>query len=141
LVLAGIPPLVIFSGSYERLWMLHGLNAARITFWVIGLLTVFFTAVYLFRGVTTLFARNPESAVQPRFLAPAHLLSISVGALTLIGLLMLLWHWFVPFLGPALRRPVPTAAFELWQGGNFLPALAVPLLVALSGWAVRGCSM
>ena len=50
LILACAPPFLIFSGPYESLWTVHNSTTARIAFWVIGLLTVFFTAMYLFRG-------------------------------------------------------------------------------------------
>ena len=135
LILACAPPLLIFWGSYyESLWTVHNSNTARIAFWVIGLLTVFFTAMYLFRGVTSLFQRSPSAVVQPRFFSPAHVLGISVGALGLIGLLMVLWSWFVPFLKPAMGKPYPLAA-GVWQPGSLVPLLTLPLLAAFAGWA------
>jgi len=135
LILACAPPFLIFSGPYESLWTVHNSSAAGIAFWVIGLLTVFFTAMYLFRGVTSLFGRSPSAVVQPRFFSPAHLLGISVGVLGLIGLLMLLWSWFVPFLTPALGKPYPLAA-GVWQPGSGFPLLTLPLLAAFAGWAL-----
>jgi len=135
LILACVPPFVIFSGSYEYLWTVHNSNAARIAFWVIGVLTVFFTAMYLFRGVTSLFGRSSSTVVQPRFFSPAHVLGISVGALGLTGLLMVLWSRFVPFLTPALGNPYPPAA-DAWQPGSLFPWLTLPLLAAFAGWAL-----
>ncbi len=127
---------MIFYGSYyEYLWTVHNSNAARIAFWVIGLLTVFFTAMYLFRGVTSLFPRSPSAVVQPRFFSPSHVFGISVGALGLIGLLMALWSWFVPFLTPSLGEPYPLAA-GAWQPGSLFPLLTLPLLAAFAGWAL-----
>ena len=135
LILACAPPFLIFSGAYETLWTVHDFSAAIIVFWVIGLLTVFFTAMYLFRGVTSLFGRSPSGVVQPRLFSISHLLGISVGALGLIGLLMVLWSWFVPFLKPALGKPYsPTAG--VWQFGSLFPLLSLPLLAAFGGWAV-----
>jgi len=135
LILACVPPFVIFSGSYEYLWTVHNSNVARIAFWVIGLLTVFFTAMYLFRGVTSLFQRSSSAVVQPRFFSPFHVLGISVGTLGLTGLLMALWSWFVPFLTPALGKPYPPAA-DAWQPGSLYPLFTLPLLAAFAGWAL-----
>jgi NADH-quinone oxidoreductase subunit L len=135
LILACVPPFLIFSGPYESLWTVHHSSAARIAFWVIGLLTVFFTAMYLFRGVTSLFGRSPSDVVQPRFFSPSHLLGISVAALGLIGLLLVLWRWFVPFLAPALGNPHAPIA-DVWQPAHLFPLLALPLLVAVAGWAL-----
>ena len=135
LILACVPPFLIFSGPYESLWTVHDSSAARIAFWVIGLLTVFFTAMYLFRGITLLFGRSPSDVVQPRFFSPAHLLGVSAGALGLIAVLLLLWRWFVPFLAPALGNPHPPAV-DVWQPMHLSPLLALPLLAAFAGWAL-----
>jgi NADH-quinone oxidoreductase subunit L len=131
LVLACAPPFLIFSGPYESLWTAQNSSAARIAFWVIGLLTVFFTAMYLFRGVTSLFGRSPSAVAKPRFFSPAHLLGISLAALGLIGLLMALWSWFVPFLTPALGIDAVVR-----QPTRVFPLLVLPLLVAFAGWAL-----
>ena len=130
LILACAPPLLIFSGPYESLWTAHNSVPARITFWVIGLLTVFFMAIYLFRGITSLFARVPSAVVQPRFFSPLHLMGIGVGAGSLIGILLALWSWFAPFLAPAIGTPVAEAA---WPAAH-LPMLAAGLVAAVAGW-------
>ena len=62
LLLACVPALVFFWGQAESLWATHTLQA-HIAFWVIGLLTVFFTAMYLFRGIVTLFQPVPPKVV------------------------------------------------------------------------------
>jgi NADH-quinone oxidoreductase subunit L len=126
---------LVFSRPYESLWTAHNSNTARIVFWVIGLLTVFFTAMYLLRGVSSLFGRRPAAVIQPRFFSPSHLLGISVGALGLIGLLLLLWSWFVSFLRPALGNPYPPVA-GFWQPTGLFPLLTLPLLAAFAGWAL-----
>ena len=135
LILACAPPFLIFSGPYESLWTVHDFIAAKIAFWVIGLLTVFFTAMYLFRGVTSLFQRSPSAVVQPRFFSPAHVFGISMGAMGLIGLLMALWSWFVPFLTLALGNPYPPVA-GVWQPTSLFALLVLPLLAAFAGWAL-----
>ena len=135
LILACGPPVLLFAGPYESLWTAHNSNPARIAFWVIGLLTVFLTAIYLFRGISSLFARKPSAVVQPRFSSPLHLLAVAVGALGLSGLLLATWNWFVPFLAPALAKPYAAAAGP--SGPGILSAsLILPLLAAVAGWAV-----
>ena len=135
LILACAPPFLIFSGFYEHLWTVHNSSAARIAFWVIGLLTVFFTAMYLFRGVTLLFQQSSSADVQPRFYSPSHLLAISSGTVGMIGLLFVGWCWFVPFLAPALGKPYSPVA-DVWKPLSPFPLLTLPLLAAIGGGAL-----
>jgi NADH-quinone oxidoreductase subunit L len=135
LILACGPPVLLFAGPYESLWTAHNSGPARVAFWVIGLLTVFLTAIYLFRGISSLFASKPSALVQPRFSSPLHLLAITVAALGLAGLLLAIWNWFVPFLAPALAKPYSSTAGS--PAPEILSAsLALPLLAAVAGWAV-----
>ena len=135
LLLTFVPVCVIFSGHYEQLWTAHNSNAARLAFWGIGSVTVFFTAMYLFRGVTLLFQRNSSALVQPRFFSPAHIFAIAVATLGLIVLLIGIWHWFSAFLAPALGGSYPRPA-GVWESESlFFPLLIVPLLAAFGGWA------
>lgn len=133
LILACVPPFLIFTGPYESLWTVHNSIAAKLGFWVIGLLTVFFTAVYLFRGVVSQFHPHPTSSVRPHFYSLKHLTAIGVGALGLIGLLIGVWSWFAPFLALALAKPTVSDTV-VWQPNLFL-MLALPLIVAAGGWA------
>ena len=75
LLLACVPPLILFSGAYENVWTAHQLPSAQWAFWIIGLATVFLTAMYVFRGIVSLFQQTlivgdagaPDSIrVQPR---------------------------------------------------------------------------
>ncbi len=134
LILACVPPLLIFSGPYEALWTEHNSNAARIAFSVIGLLTVFFTAMYLFRGIASLFQRVPSEVVQPRFFSPFHLAGIIVGSVGLIVILLALWEWFLPFLAPATATPYPLANSN-WSASHF-PSLVAALVAAVAGWGL-----
>ena len=134
LILACAPPLLLFSGPYESLWTIHNSSAARIAFWVIGLLTVFFTAMYLFRGIASLFQPAPSAVVQPNFFSIFHLLVIIVGALAVIGILLALWVWFVQFLTPATATPYPTVE-GIWPTSH-LPLLALAVMAALGGWGL-----
>jgi len=137
LSLACIPPIVIFSGPYEKLWTAHNSDVGRIAFWGIGLLTVFLTAAYLVRGLTSLFQQNVSAHVRARFFSPKHILGISLGTLGLSGLLIAIWSWFVPFLAPALTDAQPPGG-AVWQPGGVYPWLLLPLLAAFGGWAAAG---
>ena len=142
LMLACLPPFVIFSGPYEHLWIVHNFASAKVAFWVIGLTTVFFTAMYLFRGILLLFQGGPSVpdsengrsfVVQPHLFSPSHLLGVLFGAAVLVGLLVGLWTWFAQFLAPALRQPVQSLNESATTGGLSL-WIMVPLAVAFCGW-------
>ena len=143
LVLACIPPLVLFAGPYERLWRAHDLPAAQAAFWLIGLSTVFVTAIYVFRGVASLFQKrflvqDGESraslAIQPRLLSMAHVPGLVLGGLSGGALLMVLWSWLAGFLTPALG--ISTATSVPAQVSFLSPWLLAPLAAAIGGWAV-----
>ena len=134
LILACAPPLLIFSGPYESLWTVHNFMAARIAFWVMGLLTVFFTSMYLFRGIASLFRAIPSTVVQPRLSSPLHFAAVAGGAVGLGGILLGLWVGFVPFLAPAVgtqnlltESVMPTRHFVL---------IVLPFVAALAGWGL-----
>jgi len=143
LILACLPPFVIFSTPYESVWMAHQFTSAKIGFWVIGLATVFFTAMYLFRGIVTLFQHGPVKydtnnpislAAQPQIFSPSHLLGLCIGGGLMVLILMTVWTWFAQFLTPALTVTIlssetseQSAEFGLW--------IFLPLLVAIAGWA------
>ena len=143
LILACLPPFVIFSGPYEAVWTAQGFPGAQIVFWVIGLVTVFFTAVYLFRGIFSLFQQGPimrdphtgESFVAaPRLFSLSHLSVVLIGGGVMVTIVMGLWIWLVKFLSPALPLAVatmqegrPTMGITWW--------IVLPMVVAISGWA------
>ncbi|MHC5028324.1 MAG: NADH-quinone oxidoreductase subunit 5 family protein, partial [Planctomycetota bacterium] len=62
LFMSVLPPLVIFSGPYQDLWLSQSFSAASIALWVVGLGTVFFTAMTIFRAVTSVFSQGPTGA-------------------------------------------------------------------------------
>ncbi len=142
LVLACIPPFVIFSGPYEYLWTVHNFASAKTVFWVMGLATVFFTAMYLFRGILLFFQGGPSVrdveggksfVVQPQLFSPSHLVGLFVAGVMLVSVLMVLWGWFVQFLAPALGQPVPLLNEQTTFGGISL-WIMLPLVVAFCGW-------
>ena len=143
LVFACVPPFILFSGPYEAMWTVHQFPAAKFTFWAIGLMTVFFTAMYLFRGVSSLFQQGPavresgntRSVIQPQLFSPSHVLVLAVGAVGLVGILVVLWSGFVDFLAPVVGRPIGTLS-ALGQPSAFSAWLVLPLLAAVAGWGL-----
>ena len=146
LLLALIPPLVLFSGSYEYLWGVTGFASAAIGFKIIGLITVFVTSQYLFKNVTSLFAHDPKTywlasgqnslekqSVRRQFLNGSILTGLFLTTVFAGGLLTLFWSWFANFLAPALTLPgVKLAEGTVERGFPFW--LVVSLGVAVAGW-------
>ena len=143
LVLACLPPFVIFSSSYESLWLANGFGSARIVFWFLGLATVFFTAIYLFRGILLLFQQGPtihgaENGpgldVKPQLFSPPHIGVFILVAGVMSYLLMSLWTRFVEFLTPVLPKllSVETVAPLTSETGWWM---LIPIGVAVCGWA------
>lgn len=144
LLLACIPPLLLFAGPYERLWTAHGLVSAGLAFWLIGLSTVFFTAMYVFRGVASLFQERfsvPDTetlavlTVRPRLFSTSHLPGLAAGALVAGTLLLGLWSWLGDFLTPALDV-TPLTAGEVGRGGGLSLWLVAPFAAAVGGWGL-----
>ncbi len=132
LIFSCIPPLILFSGPYEAMWTVHQTPEARFTFWIIALATVFFTAMYLFRGIVSIFQRGlaaPGLMVQPRLFSALHVLIVLAAAGVLLGFLFGFGSWFTTFLAPALGRPGVTPP-------DVSPWLLLPFLAAAGGSAV-----
>ncbi len=142
LTLACIPPVVIFSGPYEQLWAVQHGASAHIVFRTMGLITVFVTAMYIFRGVTACFhhgsvadgsGRADSAPLRPQLFSPSHLLVVVSGVVVASGALMMVWTWFANFLAPALEpsgtggtASAATDALSWW--------MMVSLGVAVCGW-------
>ena len=144
LLLALLPPLVLFSGPYEYLWGITGFVSATIGFKIIGLITVFVASQYLFKGVTSLFVHGPKTywpasgqhgleaqSVRPRFLNGSILTGLLLTTIFAGGLLTLFWNWFANFLAPALTG-VTLGEGAVEHGSLFW--LVVSLGVAVAGW-------
>jgi len=133
-LLACLPPFLIFSGPYEQLWMAQQVATAQWTFWIMGFLTVFFTALYVIRGVLVLFHQRTSPAhgagivsktMQPHFFSPIHLLGI-LGGIGIVGsLLLILWGWFAEFLSPAVGHRLAL------EPGRHLGEMNVQLLLSV----------
>jgi len=147
LLLACLPPFILFSGSYEYLWGVTGFASATIGFRVIGLITVFVTSIYLFRSITSLFIQGPKTywptseqpnsenhSIQPKFVNSSILIGLLITTLLLGIMLTMFWNWFAGFLAQGLALPSVSllegsgeASFQIW----FLVSLGV----AIAGWA------
>ena len=139
-LLACLPPFLIFSGPYEQLWISQHVASAQWTFWFIGFLTVFFTAMYIIRGALVLFRQSPSSGhgpgmvhevTQPQFFSPVHLPWILLGIGIVGSLLLVLWGWFVQFLSPVVGHRTVLVPEGLSKGLS--PQLILSLAVAIGG--------
>ena len=148
LLLALIPPFVLFSGSYGYLWEVTGFAAAAIGFKIIGLITVFVASMYIFRGVSTLFAHGPKTYwpasgqhgsetqfIRPRFFNGSILTGLVVATLIVGGVMTWFWTWFANFLSAALTFPGMSQTNTFAEGG-FPIWLLVALGVAVAGWVL-----
>jgi NADH-quinone oxidoreductase subunit L len=143
-LLACLPPVLIFSGPYEQLWMTQHVAATQWTFYILGFLTVFFTAVYVFRAVLVLFLQSTSSGhggggtlgevIRPRFFSPVHLLGILVGIGVMGSLLLVLWSWFAEFLSPVVGHR--SALMPAASSGKTSLQLILSVAVAIGGVAV-----
>jgi len=146
LLLALLPPLILFSGPYEYLWGIAGFVSASIGFKIIGLITVFVASQYLFKGVTSLFAHGPKTywpasgqhsletqSVRPQFLNVSILTGLFLATVFAGWLLTLFWSWFANFLAPALTFPGVTLSEGAIEHG-FPFWLVVSLGMAVAGW-------
>ncbi|MDR4495486.1 MAG: NADH-quinone oxidoreductase subunit L [Nitrospirales bacterium] len=147
-LLACLPPVLLFSGPYEQLWMAQSMASALWTFRILAFLTVFLTAVYVFRGVQMLFHSQASSvhgagmvtdATHPRLFSSRHFL----GALLVIGamgsLLLVLWSWFAEFLSPVVGHRLTLKPIEWSFAMN--PHLVIALLLAIGGVGVGYLSL
>ncbi len=139
LLMSVIPPLVIFSGPYKHLWLSQSFSAAGIALWIIGLGTVFFTAMTIFKSATTAFRRGPpgtrgsDSRVSPSLFSAKHVIGVVIVMAILVSVLVLVWRWLTAFLSPSVGvfgevTTAPAGGFSAW--------IFVPLAIAVAGWAV-----
>lgn len=135
LALSVVPPLVVFSGAYRDLWLSQGFGAANVALWVVGLGTVFATAMVLFKAFTSVFRHGvsgvgPGGRVAPDPSSTRHVVGIAAMASIAIALLVVVWRWFAEFLSPAVGGvPMqPSTGATLW--------VLVPLAAAVLGWGI-----
>ena len=134
-----LPPLVIFSGPYRHLWLSQSFSAASIALWIIGLGTVFFTAMTIARSVTSSFRLGPPgpgdsaSRVMPALFSAKPVIGVVVALTVMVYLLILVWRWLAAFLSSSVGVSgeliaEPSTGFSAW--------ILVPIAVAVAGWAV-----
>ncbi|MBT8206734.1 MAG: NADH-quinone oxidoreductase subunit L, partial [Acidimicrobiia bacterium] len=139
LVMSALPPLVIFSGPYRELWLSQSFSAAGIALWIVGLGTVFFTAMTIFKSATSVFSQGPPGAkdgpprVMPSLFSVKHIVGVTVASAVLITVLLAVWRWLAAFLSSAVGgagkiSAEPSTGFSAW--------ILVPIAVAVAGWAL-----
>jgi NADH-quinone oxidoreductase subunit L len=143
LIMALIPPIIIFWGPYEQLWVMSHLAQARVVFWILGPATVFFTAFYLFQGTMDIFTPSGRvdwsegfrpGMMRPQLFSASLLLGLILITAGLAVLRLLIWSDFLIFISPA--HPEGAAALarislEGWSPVNLLLGIGV----AIAGWA------
>jgi NADH-quinone oxidoreductase subunit L len=143
LFMALIPPIIIFWGPYEQLWVMSHLAQARVVFWILGPATVFFTAFYLFQGTMEIFTPTGHvdwsqgfrpGMMRPQLFSASLLLGLILITAGLAVLRLLIWSDFLIFISPA--HPEGAAALarislEGWSPANLLLGIGV----AIAGWA------
>jgi NADH-quinone oxidoreductase subunit L len=141
--MALIPPIIIFWGPYEQLWVMSHLAQARVVFWILGPATVFFTAFYLFQGTMEIFTPTGHvdwsqgfrpGMMRPQLFSASLLLGLILITAGLAVLRLLIWSDFLIFISPA--HPEGAAALarislEGWSPANLLLGIGV----AIAGWA------
>ena len=146
LLLALVPPILLFSGAYENLWTVTGFSSATIGFRVIGLITVFVASLYLFRSVTSLFVHGPKTywpsvdqqgsqtkSIRPQFMNGSILTGLLAVTLVMGGFLTIFWSWFANFLAPALALPGVSLHESPVEVGLSLWML-IAIGIAIAGW-------
>jgi len=143
LIMALIPPIVIFWGPYEQLWELSHVDHARVAFWITGLATTFFVAFYLFQGTMEIFTPSDRvdwsegfrpGMMRPQLFSASLLLGIIPITAGLAALRLLIWGDFLEFISPA--HPEGVAALARISLASWSPmSLLVGVGVAIAGWA------
>jgi len=139
LAMSVVPPLVIFSGPYQHLWLSQSFSAANIALWIVGLGTVFFTAMTIAKSAASAFRLGPPGAsdgeprITPALFSAKHVIGVIIALGLLVSLLLLIWRWLAAFLSPAVGVSGevvadPSTGFSAW--------ILVPIAVAIAGWAV-----
>ena len=111
LLMGLIPPIIIFWGPYEQLWVMSHLAQARVVFWILGPATVFFTAFYLFQGTMEIFTPTGHVDWSLRDFDRVRCLPLLFSASLLLFFILitaglavsslLIWSDFLIFISPA----------------------------------------
>ena len=142
LVLAWLPPLVLFSGPYERLWTTILDQPAGWAFLCLGGMTVFFTAYYVLQLIASIF-QHPQPREwsilsdrpdpTPKLASPSLIVSVTIATVGLGIALAFVWGAFAQALTPVLGSETLTADAAEHSAGNPL-WIGVAFALALAGW-------
>jgi NADH-quinone oxidoreductase subunit L len=143
LIMAVIPPIVIFWGPYEQLWELSHVPQARVAFWITALATTFFVAFYLFQGAVEIFTPSGRVDWSEGF-RPGMMRPQLVSASLLLGLVpitaglalfrLLVWGDFLEFISPVHHEGVAALARISLEGWSPV-SLLLGVGAAIAGWA------
>ena len=143
LIMALIPPIVIFWGPYEQLWELSHVPQARVAFWITALATTFFVAFYMFQGTMEIFTSSGRvdwsegfrpGMIRPQLFSASLLLGLIPITAGLALLRLLIWGDFLEFISPV--HPEGAAALERILLAGWSPeSLLLGLSGAIAGWA------
>ena len=143
MIMAVIPPIVIFWGPYEQLWELSHVDHARVAFWITALATTFFVAFYLFQGVIDLFTPSGHvdwsegfrpGMMRPRLFSASLLLGLIPITAGLALLRLLIWGDFLVFISPVHPEGVEALA-RISLAGWSPVSLVIGVGAAIAGWA------
>jgi NADH-quinone oxidoreductase subunit L len=144
LIMALIPPLVIFWGPYEQLWELSHVDHARVAFWITGLATTFFVAFYLFQGTMEIFTPSGRvdwsegfrpGMMRPQLFSASLLLGLIPITAGLALLRLLIWGDFLEFISPVHHEGVEALA-RISLAGWSPVSLFIGIGAAIAGWAM-----
>ncbi|MFO0778164.1 MAG: NADH-quinone oxidoreductase subunit L [Nitrospira sp.] len=143
LIMAVIPPIVIFWGPYEQLWELSHVDHARVAFWITALATTFFVAFYLFQGVMEIFTPSGRvdysegfrpGMMRPQLFSASLLLGLIPITAGLALLRLLIWGDFLEFISPVHHEGVEALA-RISLAGWSPVSLFIGIGAAIAGWA------
>jgi NADH-quinone oxidoreductase subunit L len=143
LIMALIPPIIIFWGPYEQLWELSHLDHARVAFWITALATTFFVAFYLFQGVMEIFTPSGRvdwseefrpGMMRPQLFSASLLLGLIPITAGLALLRLLIWGDFLEFISP-IHHEGAVALERILLAGWSPVSLLLGVGAALAGWA------
>ncbi len=143
LIMALIPPIVIFWGPYEQLWELSHVVQARVAFWITALATTFFVAFYLFQGTMEIFTPSGRvdwsegfrpGMMRPQLFSASLLLGLIPITAGLALLRLLIWGDFLEFISPVHHEGIDALA-RISLAGWSPVSLLLGVGAAIAGWA------
>ena len=136
LLLACIPPFLLFSGPYERMWSATNCRRRESRLGDRSEHCVFDGKLHV-SAVMSLFQQtlSGPAAVRPTFVFTSARPQPCSGGGASGRSSYSFWSWFTAFLAPALGAQ-QVSLEELSPGGGYSPWLVLPLLAAIGGWSL-----